>query len=143
MDYIYLILMFIMFLGISLSLIAQEIVADKDDNCDDNEQEYKITDDMVFITINNQKMASDVTSGDFYITEYVKMSDKTVLVSTSRNKVTQDYIILTGSTSKNIELTQEFDDSGKPVIFSGDIKLIEQNPPDYKLYEITIPEKEN
>lgn len=44
---------------------------------------------------------------------------------------------------KNIELTQEFDDSGKPVIFSGDIKLIEQNPPDYKLYEITIPEKEN
>lgn len=52
------------------------------------------------------------------------MSDKTVWVSTSRNKVTQDYIILTGSTSKNIELTQEFDDSGKPVIFSGDIKLI-------------------
>lgn len=50
-------------------------------------------------------MASDVTSGDFYITEYVKMSDKTVWVSTSRNKVTQDYIILTGSTSKNIELT--------------------------------------
>lgn len=45
-------------------------------------------------------MASDVTSGDFYITEYVKMSDKTVWVSTSRNKVTQDYIILTGSTSK-------------------------------------------
>lgn len=143
MDDIYLILMFTMFLWISLFLTFQEIAADKDDNCDDNEQEYKITDDMVFITINNQKMASDVTSGDFYITEYVKMSDKTVWVSTSRNKVTQDYIILTGSTSKNIELTQEFDDSGKPVIFSGDIKLIEQNPPDYKLDEITIPEKEN
>ena len=65
------------------------------------------------------------------------MSDKTVWVSTSRNKVTQDYIILTGSTSKNIELTQEFDDSGKPVIFSGDIKLIEQNP---NFYNTTIEE---
>lgn len=85
MDDIYLILMFTMFLGISLSLIAQEIVADKDDNCDDNEQEYKITDDMVFITINNQKMASDVTSGDFYITEYVKLSDKTVWFVTSKD----------------------------------------------------------
>lgn len=93
MDDIYLILMFTMFLGISLSLIAQEIVADKDDNCDDNEQEYKITDDMVFITINNQKMASDVTSGDFYITEYVKLSDKTVWFVTSKNdKFTQEIV---------------------------------------------------
>ena len=114
MDDIYLILMFTMFLGISLSLIAQEIVADKDDNCDDNEQEYKITDDMVFITINNQKMASDVTSGDFYITEYVKLSDKTVWFVTS----------------KNDKFTQEFDDNGKPVIYDGDIDLLKQRQQD-------------
>lgn len=124
MDDIYLILMFTMFLGISLSLIAQEIVADKDDNCDDNEQEYKITDDMVFITINNQKMASDVTSGDFYITEYVKLSDKTVWFVTS----------------KNDKFTQEFDDNGKPVIYDGDIDLLKQQYPQYKYYKLNITE---
>ena len=35
MDDIYLILMFTMFLWISLFLTFQEIAADKDDNCDD------------------------------------------------------------------------------------------------------------
>ena len=137
-------------------------------------QKSEVDSDMILLQINNQKVNSGVTSEDFYITEYVKLSDKTVWFVTSKNdKFTQEFddngkpVIYDGdidllkqrqqdaeeflkSLDKTVwcanpsdtEFTQNFS-SRNPAIFYGDIKLIEQNPPDYKLYEITIPEKEN
>ena len=77
-------------------------------------QKSEVDSDMILLQINNQKVNLGVTSEDFYITEYVKLSDKTVWFVTS----------------KNDKFTQEFDDNGKPVIYDGDIDLLKQRQQD-------------
>ena len=86
-------------------------------------QKSEVDSDMILLQINNQKVNSGVTSEDFYITEYVKLSDKTVWCANP----------------SDTEFTQNFS-SRNPAIFYGDTDLLKQQYPQYKYYKLNITE---